>query len=82
MQVLSIVVWKLPIPSPRCPACAVAAGAASVYRNYFAPTVGDQVGQTKDTQLNTLEKFDEIIGNRNHRVTLFPIRCYVALGGG
>jgi hypothetical protein len=33
------------------PACAIAAGAATIYRNYFAP-VGDRVGQTKDKQLD------------------------------
>ena len=31
------------------PACAIAAGAATIYRNYFAP-VGDGHGQTKDRQ--------------------------------
>ena len=35
------------------PACAVAAGAATIYRNYFAP-VGDESGQTRDRQINTL----------------------------
>ena len=35
------------------PACAIAAGAATIYRNYFAP-VGDQVGQTASGQLNGL----------------------------
>lgn len=35
------------------PACALAAGAATIYRNYFAP-VGDAVGQTRDRQLNGL----------------------------
>ncbi len=35
------------------PACAIAAGAATVYRNYFAP-VGDGVGQTRDRQLDAL----------------------------
>lgn len=33
------------------PACAIAAGAATVYRNYFAP-VGDDVGQTALHQLD------------------------------
>lgn len=33
------------------PACAIAAGAATIYRNYFAP-VGQQVGQTRETQLD------------------------------
>lgn len=35
------------------PACALAAGAATIYRNYFAP-VGHQLGQTKDRQLDGL----------------------------
>lgn len=33
------------------PACAIAAGAATIYRNYFAP-VGDAIGQTKALQLD------------------------------
>ena len=35
------------------PACAIAAGAATIYRNYFAP-VGNGVGQTKDRQIDAL----------------------------
>jgi hypothetical protein len=35
------------------PACAIAAGAATIYRNYFAP-VGEQIGQTADRQLDGL----------------------------
>ncbi|WP_457148215.1 hypothetical protein [Mycobacterium sp. URHB0021] len=35
------------------PACAVAAGAATIYRNYFAPVYG-QIGQTRDRQLDAL----------------------------
>ncbi len=35
------------------PACAVAAGAATIFRNYFAP-VGGQVGQTGQRQLDGL----------------------------
>lgn len=33
------------------PACAIAAGAATIYRNYFAP-VGDHTGQTSEHQLD------------------------------
>ena len=36
------------------PACAIAAGAATIYRNYFASTKGEN-GQTEDRQLNGLE---------------------------
>lgn len=35
------------------PACAMAAGAATIYRNYFAP-VGEQAGQTTKRQLDGL----------------------------
>ena len=33
------------------PACAIAAGAATIYRNYFAP-VGGAIGQTRDRQID------------------------------
>ena len=35
------------------PACACAAGAGTIYRNYFVP-LGDQIGQTKNRQIDTL----------------------------
>lgn len=35
------------------PACAIAAGAATIYRNYFAP-VGDQIGQSAANQIDGL----------------------------
>ncbi len=35
------------------PACARAAGAGTIYRNYFAP-VGDRSGQTREHQIDTL----------------------------
>jgi hypothetical protein len=35
------------------PACAIAAGAATIYRNYFVP-VGGGTGQTHDRQIDTL----------------------------
>ena len=42
------------------PACAIAAGAATIYRNYFAP-VGDQLGQTSARQLDALAKTGEVL---------------------
>lgn len=42
------------------PACAIAAGAATIYRNYFAP-VGGQVGQTRDRQLDGLAPLGEAL---------------------
>lgn len=38
------------------PACAMAAGAATIYRNYLVP-VGEQTGQTRDRQLDALAPF-------------------------
>ncbi len=43
------------------PACAMAAGAATVYRNYFAP-VGDQIGQTRDRQIDNLAGLAAALG--------------------
>lgn len=43
------------------PACSLAAGAATVYRNYFAPVRGI-AGQTHDRQLDTLDELAEALG--------------------
>jgi hypothetical protein len=43
------------------PACAIAAGAATIYRNYFVP-VGDQAGQTADLQLDGLADLGAELG--------------------
>jgi hypothetical protein len=42
------------------PACAIAAGAATIYRNYFAP-VGEGHGQTKDRQIDALAKLGQAL---------------------
>jgi len=42
------------------PACAIAAGAATIYRNYFAQTVGG-CGQTRDRQLDGLADLGEAL---------------------
>ena len=39
--------------STQGPACARAAGAGTIYRNYFAP-VGERIGQTREHQIDTL----------------------------
>ncbi len=43
------------------PACAIAAGAATVYRNYLVP-VGAQVGQTSAVQLDGLADLGDALG--------------------
>jgi hypothetical protein len=42
------------------PACAIAAGAATIFRNYFAP-VGDGFGQTRDRQIDALAGIGEAL---------------------
>jgi hypothetical protein len=44
------------------PACAIAAGAATIYRNYFAP-VGGQIGQTRFRQLDGLADVGRALGD-------------------
>ena len=42
------------------PACAIACGAATLYRNYLIPLAGSK-GQTKDRQLNTLQTLHKVL---------------------
>jgi hypothetical protein len=42
------------------PACAIAAGAATIYRNYFAPVAGLN-GQTKERQIDGLAPLGEVL---------------------
>jgi hypothetical protein len=44
------------------PACAIAAGAGTIYRNYFA-IVKDQTGQSEQTQIDCLADLGEAWGN-------------------
>lgn len=49
------------------PACAIAAGLGTIYRNYFAP-VGDQSGQTAERQIDNLadvgQRLADLMGHR------------------
>jgi hypothetical protein len=45
------------------PACAIAAGAATVYRNYCVPLDG-QTSQTRDRQLDCLQDLGMRLGNQ------------------
>lgn len=44
------------------PACAIAAGAATIYRNYVAP-VGGGSGQTRERQIDCLADIGQALGN-------------------
>ncbi|MGX9728967.1 MAG: hypothetical protein ACTFAK_17125 [Candidatus Electronema sp. VV] len=48
------------------PSCAVAAGAGTIYRNYFAPVNGQQ-GQTAERQIDCLADLGKALGNTNSR---------------
>lgn len=58
------------------PACAIAAGAATIYRNYFAP-VGGHVGQTRNRQIDALADVGAALGNADH--SLWTMRNGYAL---
>jgi hypothetical protein len=49
------------------PACAMAAGAATIYRNYFVPVDG-QVGQTEHRQIDCLRDLGAALGNDDNRL--------------
>jgi hypothetical protein len=58
------------------PACAIAAGAATVYRNYFVPVDG-QSGQSGQRQIDCLRDVGELLGN--HEGALWEMRNGYAL---
>lgn len=49
------------------PACAVAAGAGTIYRSYFA-LVNGQTGQSSDNQIDCLQDFGTALGNDEERL--------------
>lgn len=49
------------------PACAIAAGAGTIYRNYFA-LVNRQVGQSAENQIDCLAGIGEALGNSKNRL--------------
>ncbi|MEI7445833.1 MAG: hypothetical protein WCK28_13165 [Burkholderiales bacterium] len=61
------------------PACAIAAGAATIYRNYFAE-VGGAHGQTRDRQIDCLRDLGLALGNQDG--TLWTMRNGYALCSG
>lgn len=49
------------------PACAIACGAGTIYRNYFAPVNG-KTGQTADNQIDCLADLGRALGNDDGRL--------------
>lgn len=51
------------------PACAIAAGAGTIYRNYFAPVNG-QIGQSENNQIDCLVGVGRELGNSDNSLWL------------
>jgi hypothetical protein len=49
------------------PACAIAAGAGTIYRNYFAPVNG-RIGQSKSNQIDCLADLGRALGNSDNHL--------------
>src|SRR5215469_8013927 len=49
------------------PACAIAAGAGTIYRNYFA-NVNGRIGQTKNNQIDCLSGIASLLDNSQQRL--------------
>lgn len=49
------------------PACAIACGAGTIYRNYFVPVNG-QIGQTAANQIDCLADIGSCLGNKNSQL--------------
>jgi hypothetical protein len=49
------------------PACAVAAGAGTIYRNYFVEVNG-RIGQSAENQIDCLRDMGNLLGNTNDRL--------------
>jgi len=49
------------------PACAIAAGAGTIYRNYFVDING-RIGQTADNQIDCLSGIAKLLDNSKHRL--------------
>lgn len=58
------------------PACAIACGAGTIYRNYFVP-VGNQIGQTRDLQIDCLDEIGKAL--RNEELALWKMQNGYAL---
>lgn len=65
------------------PVCAIAAGVATIYRNYFAP-IGGSEGQTKDRQYDGLADLGKVLSSAPNQPvgTLWKMRNGYALRTG
>jgi hypothetical protein len=63
------------------PACAIAAGAGTIYRNYFAPVNG-QIGQSATNQIDCLADLGAALGNSNGRYWQMQNGYTIAIADG
>lgn len=63
------------------PACAISAGAGTIFRNYFAP-VGDQIGQSAGNQIDCLANLGNALGNSENRLWEMRNGYALATAGG
>lgn len=49
------------------PACAIACGAGTIYRNYFVE-ISEQIGQTENTQIDCLDEIGKALNNENSQL--------------
>jgi len=63
------------------PACAIAAGAGTIYRNYFAPVNG-MVGQSAENQIDCLADIGSLLGNDGGRLWQMVNGYALASAGG
>jgi len=52
---------------PQGPACAIACGAGTIFRNYFVP-IDNQIGQSSTCQIDCLEAVGSMLGNNNEHL--------------
>ncbi len=62
------------------PACAIAAGAGTFYRNYFADVNG-QIGQSTGNQIDCLKDVGEVLGNQGGRLWKMPLVGTAVISG-
>ncbi len=63
------------------PACAIAAGAGTIYRNYFAEVNG-KIGQSADNQIDCLSDLGGALGNKGNRLWGMRNGYALATAGG
>lgn len=64
------------------PACAIACGASTIFRNYFARVDGEQIGQSAEIQIDCLRDFGAALGNYENSLWRMKNGYMLASGEG